>query len=224
MALQGSDDIHASAALRSARERQRRALMPWLQREAAHRALHVGVASDDAPPPLLSVAWTRLWLAGGEFRGELHAHADAALPFVDEAFDLVWLQHALEPAPEATLVLREACRVLATGGVLAITAVHPCSGWAPWFRWQTRKRRQTLQWPWRLRAELASAGLDIEVVQRLGSFWPRVDGRDSRFGGVFLLLARKRRQLVMPISLRPLPLGVPANARWSPGIRRQNLS
>lgn len=224
MALQGSDDIHASAALRAARERQRRALMPWLQREAARRALQVGVARDDAAPPLLGVAWTHLWLAGGEFHGELRAHADAALPFIDDAFDLVWLQHALEPAPPSVPVLREACRVLAAGGVLAITAVHPCSGWAPWFRWHARRQRQTLQWPWRLRAELADAGLDTEVVRRLGPFWPHADGRDSRFGGVFLLLARKRRQLAMPITLRPLPVGLPANAQWSPGTRRQNIS
>lgn len=198
--------------------------MPLLQRESAHRALHVGVAADDAAPPLLGVTWTRLWLADGDYRGDLHGHADTPLPFVDEAFDLVWLQHVLEPAPHALAVLGDACRVLAAGGVLAVTAVHPLGGWAPWFRWHGRHRRQSMQWPWRLRETLLAAGLDTEAVRRLGPFWPRCEAHDSRCGGVFLLLARKRRQLASPINLRPLPVGAPANVRWSPGTHRQTLA
>lgn len=224
MARQSGKNIHASAVLRASRERQRRALVPILQREAARRALQVGVAAEDAAPPLLGVAWTRLWLAGGDYRGELQARADGALPFIDEAFDLVWLQHALEPAPGSACLLGEACRVLAPGGVLAITAVHPLGGWAPWFHWRARGQHQTMQWPWRLREALLDAGLDTVAVHRLGPFWPRGGGTDSRFGGVYVLLARKRRQLAMPISLRPSLAGAPANVRWSPGTRRQHLS
>lgn len=223
MALQGSDDIHASAALRWSRGQQRRTLVPLLQRESARRALHVGVADDDAAPALLGVMWTRLWLTGGDYHGDLRGHADAPLPFVDEAFDLVWLQHALEPAPHAAAMLGEACRVLAAGGVLAITAVHPLGGWAPWFCWRARHQHQSMQWPWRLRETLLAAGLDTEGVRRFGPFWPRGDGGDSHCGGVFLLLARKRRLLATPIPLRPLPVGAPANARWSPGTHRQTL-
>lgn len=225
MPLQRDHDIHASAPLRRLRSGQWRSMAPLLQREAGNRALRIGVADDDAVPPLPGMAWTRLWLTCGGYRGDLRGHVDEPLPFIDEAFDLVWLQHALEPAPRAAALLTEACRVLASGGVLVVTAVHPLGAWAPWFFWRARGQRQSLQWPWRLRQQLQGEGMQIESLRRLGAYRPGVaQAGDSRWGGAYLMLARKQRRIVIPVKLRPRPVRAPVNAHLSPGTRRHSVS
>ncbi|MBD8873523.1 methyltransferase domain-containing protein [Rhodanobacter sp. DHB23] len=225
MPLQRDDDIQASPPLRRLRSGQWRSMAPLLQRETGRRALRIGVADDDAVPPLPGMTWTRLWLARDGYHGDLRGHADEPLPFVDEAFDFVWLQHALEPAPQTAALLAEACRVLVPGGMLAITAVHPLGGWAPWFCWRARGQRQSLQWPWRLRRQLQRDGLEIENQRRLGAQRPgaRLVG-DNRWGGAYLMLARKQRRIAIPLKLRPLPAHAPVNARLSPGTRRHSVS
>jgi len=50
------------------------------------------------------------------------------------------------------------------------------------------------------------------------------DSGDSRWGGAYLLLARKQRHLVTPVKLRPLPARAPVNAHLSPGTRRHSVS
>ncbi|MBD8898316.1 methyltransferase domain-containing protein [Rhodanobacter sp. DHG33] len=225
MPLQRDRDIHSSAPLRRLRSGQWRSMAPLLQRETGRRALRIGVADDDAVPSLPGVTWTRLWLAPDGYRGDVRGRVDEPLPFVDEAFDLVWLQHVLEPASQAAALMTEACRVLAPGGVLAVTAVHPLSGWAPWFYWRARGQRQTLQWPWRLRLHLQREGLEFENLRRLGAHRPGAKlAGDSRWGGAYLLLARKRRRAAIPMKLRPLPARAPVNARLSPGTRRHSVS
>lgn len=224
MPLQCDLDIHASTPLRRLRSGQWRSMAPLLQRETGQRALRIGAADDDAPPT--GMIWTRLWLAHDGYRGDLRGHADEPLPFIDDAFDLVWLQHALEPASQVAALLAEACRVLAPGGMLAVTAVHPLGGWAPWFCWHARGQRQSLPWPWQLRRYLRREGLEIESERRLGAYRPgAVAVADSRWGGGYLLLARKRRRIAIPVKLRPLlPARVPVNARLSPGTRRHSVS
>lgn len=224
MPLQRDQYIHANAALRRLRSGQWRSMAPLLQRETERCALRIGVADDDAVPPLPGVTWTRLWLARDGYRGDVRGQADEALPFIDEAFDLVWLQHALEPAPQAAALLAEACRVLAAGGVLAVTSLHPLGGWAPWFCWHARGQRQSLQWPWRLRQRLWRDGLEVESLRRLGMPWPSAAATargDSHWGGGYLLLARKPRRMAIPLKLRPLPAHPAVNVNLSPSTRRQ---
>jgi SAM-dependent methyltransferase len=218
-------DFHASVPLRRLRGGQWRTMVPLLQRETGRRALCIGVADDDAVPPLPGIAWTRLWLAHDGYRGDLRGRADEPLPFIDDAFDLVWLQHALEAAPYAAALLSEACRVLAPGGALLATAVHPLGGWAPWFCWHARGQHQSLQWPWRLRRHLRREGLVVEQQRRLGAAWPdTLSADDSAWGGAYLLMARKRRRIAIPLKLRPLPAHAPVNAHLSPGARRHSVS
>lgn len=227
MPHQRDQDIQASASLRRLRSGQWRSLAPLLQRETGRRALRIDVADDGALPPLPGMAWTRLWLTCGGYRGDLRGRADEPLPFIDEAFDFVWLQHALEPAPQAAALLAEACRVLAHGGALAVTSVHPLGGWAPWFCWHARGQGQSLQWPWRVRQQLWRGGLEIECLRRIGTPWPGATparGGNSRWGGGYLLLARKPRRMAIPLKLRPLPAHPPVNVSLSPSTRRQAAS
>lgn len=230
MAFSRSQSLHDAEQLRLLRNGQCRVLAPWLQREVGRRALRIGVTGDDALPTPSGMAWTRLWLSGSAFAGDVRGDAGDPLPFVDEAFDLVWLQHALEPATQAADLLQEACRVLASGGALVVTAVHPLGGWALWYRWRARGQQQSLRWPWCLRRNLRQAGLTIERQTRLGPSWPRGVNRandDNRWGGAYLIWARKRRYLPIPTAWRPLPTRVTAPAQLaqlSPGVRRHTAS
>lgn len=221
------DDIYASAPLRRLLDEQRRALMPELQRCYGTHALLLGAFADDVPPALPMLGcWTVLQLAHGRYRGDLLASADELLPFVDDAFELVLLRHALEQAPDAPALLDEAVRVLAPGGVLVLTGVHPVSGWSPWFHWRTHGRRFALQMPWRLGHRLRQAGLEVEQVQRVGRMWPGLALHPAvpvnPCGGGYVLMARKRRRMATPLRIRPAPVAVPAGNRLSPGTRRSS--
>ena len=224
---QRDDDIYASAPLRRLLDEQTRALKPELQRCFGTHALLLGASLDDVPPALPMLGcWTTLHLENGRYLGDLQAAADEPLPFIDDAFELVLLRHALEVAPLPAALLDEAIRVLAPGGVLALTGVHPFGGWSPWFHWRVRGKSPALQMPWRLRRQLELAGLVIEQVQRVGSVWPGPTATRQTlagaFGGGYVLVARKRRRLATPLRLRPAPVHVPANGRLSPGTRRSS--
>jgi SAM-dependent methyltransferase len=224
---QRDDDIYASAPLRRLLDAQARVLKPALQRCFGAHALLLGALSGDEPPALPMLGcWTSLHLVNGRCLGDLRAAGDEPLPFIDDAFELVLLRHALEVAPLSSSLLDEAIRVLAPGGVLALTGVHPLSGWSPWLYWRARGKSPVLQMPWRLRRQLELAGLEVEQVQRVGSAWPGLkttrQAFAGAFGGGYVLVARKLRRLATPLRLKPLPVRVPANSRLSPGTRRSS--
>jgi SAM-dependent methyltransferase len=170
--------------------------------------------------------WTSLHLNGARYRGDLRASANEPLPFADDAFDLALLRHVLEVAPNAPALLDDATRVLAPGGVLVLTGVHPISGWAPWFYWRTRGEAAALQMPLNLGRDLRQAGLEIERVQRVGRLWPGQETSGSAAGNVvgggYILIARKRRRMATPLRIKPLPVRVPSNGQLSPGARRSS--
>lgn len=225
MPLPRDQNIHAHAQLRQLRRVQGRVLAPLLQRETGQHALRIGVADGDGLPSLPGMVWTRLWLTADSYRGDLQGSTAEALPFVDEAFDVLWLQHALEPAGRPEALLAEARRVLSAGGLLVVSSLHPCSAWMPWYCWHARGQGQALHWPWRLRQRLTQAGFAVEGLRRVGARWPGAHRRDDdHWGGAYLLLARKPRRQAIPLKLRPLPTRGPVNASLSPGTRRQGVS
>lgn len=224
---QRDDDIYASAPLRRLLDEQTRALTPELQRCFGTHGLLLCASANDKPPALPMLGcWTSLRLDNDRYRGDLQAATNEPLPFVDDAFDLVVLRHVQEVTPSASALLNDAIRILAPGGVLVLTGVHPLSGWAPWFYWRTRGKSQTLQMPLRLGHDLRQAGLEIERVQRVGRLWP---GREttgstpgSAFGGGYVLIARKRRRMAAPLRIKPMPVRVSSGGQLSPGTRRSS--
>ncbi len=226
---QHRDNIHDSAPLRRLMDQQVHALMAGLQRCFGTHALLLGVGSNAVPPALPMIGnWTVLRVVNGRHTGDVRAAVDEPLPFVDEAFDLVVLRHALETVPHAPALLDEAVRVLAPGGTLALTGLHPLSGWALWFYWRERGSHRLLQMPSQLVRALRRAGLEVDRVQRVGNLWPGLAAArrapTSMFGGGYVLVARKRKRMITPLRIRSKPMRVPVNSRLSPGIRRGAVS
>ena len=225
---QCDDDIYASAPLRRLLTEQARVLAPELQRCFGTHGLLLGAFSSDAPPALPMLGcWTTLRVADGCYLGDLRAAVDEPLPFIDDAFDLVLLRHAQEVASNPSALLDEAARVLAPGGLLVLSGVHPLSTWSPWLHWRARgKPSQTLQMPLQLRHSLQQAGLEIERMHRVGGVWPGMTAPHltlaRMFGGGYVLIARKRRHMVTPLWIRQLPARAPLNGQLSPGTRRSS--
>lgn len=220
---QRDQDIYASKPLRGLLAAEAQALAPELQRCAGTYALQVSAVAHDLPPasPMLD-RWVHLHLAGNRCAGDLHTRLDEPLPFLDDAFGAVLLNHALEVAPDAQSLLREAARVLAPGGMLALTGLHPASGWLPWLLWRGQ-RGVSLESPLRVGHWLRGAALNVERVQRVGPMWPSssvAPHHGGPLGGAYLLIARKRRQAVAPIRLRPRAVAAAPVAGLAPGARR----
>ena len=112
---QRDHDIYASAPMRHLVAAEVAMLAPELQRCAGtHGLLLTAVASDVSPALPLLNSWVRLTLQEqGQLGGDLRARTDEPLPFVDGAFELIVLRHALERAPMPRPLLDEAVRVLA---------------------------------------------------------------------------------------------------------------
>jgi len=218
-------DIYASTPLRQLADAQTRAMLPQLQRSAGTCALSLGVRAGEAPPALPLVGfWTQLWLGDDGFHGDVRAAGDEPLPFLDETFDVVLLRHALEVAQAPEALLDEAIRVLAPGGSLVLTGVHPVSGWAPWFYWRARGR-QALRLPLRLGYRLQRQGVEIAWVRRVGRVLPSPAAsrgrRGAPWGGGYVLMARKPSRLATPFQRVPARAPLP-RGRLSPGTRRSS--
>jgi SAM-dependent methyltransferase len=220
---QRDHDIYASTPMRGLLAAEAQALVPELQRCAGACALQVSAVPHDTPPrlPMLD-RWVQLYLREGCCTGDLHARVDEPLPFLDDAFGLVLLSHALEVAPHPRALLREAARALAPGGTLVLTGLHPASGWLPWLLWRKR-RGVSVESPLRVGQWLRGAELSVERVQRVGPLWPSsatMPHHGGPLGGGYFLIARKRREAVLPVRLRPRAIAAAPVAGLAPGARR----
>ena len=222
-------DIYASDAMRDLLAEELAALTPFLQRCAGTRGIFVSAVSADVPPslPLLG-CWTRLTVAGHSLAGDVRASMLEPLPFADGSFDLVLLRHALETVSASPEWLAEVVRCLAPGGLLALTGVHPISGWLPWWQWRMRGTSGRLNSPLKIGGWLRRTALQVERVQRVGRAWPTsastASGAATALGGGYVMLARKRRAMSVPTRLRPRPMPAPANAGLAPGARRSSAA
>lgn len=223
----GPSDIYASAPLQRLLMEEARGLAPEIQRCTGQHGLLVSASAADLPPalPMLS-CWTRLQWVGGRYEGDLHGRTDESMPFVDDAFELVILRHALETASLPQALLNEAIRVLSPGGLMVLSGVHPLSLWTPWLAWRGRRQSLRLHMPIQLGEWLRRSAMQVQQVRRVGSPWPGSGDfpamAGEAIGGGYLLLARKRRQAVTPLRLVPRALRAPADAGLAPGARRNS--
>jgi SAM-dependent methyltransferase len=221
-----AQDIYASAPMRGLLADETVAYLPDLRRCAGTRALLLSAAAQDRPPnPPYLGQWVTLRLAQGRIQGDVRASATEPLPFLDQAFDLVLLRHALELAP---LALDEIVRVLAPSGMLVLTGVNPLSGWTPWWLWQTRGSAAHATSPIQLAARLRRADLQVERVQRVGRPLPLAPNGAAEasglLGGGYVMVARKKGPMILPTRLRPKPVTTPVRAGLAPGARRSSVS
>ncbi|MBU6249113.1 MAG: methyltransferase domain-containing protein [Xanthomonadaceae bacterium] len=219
-----STEIFASAPLRRLLADEVRGLLPDLQRCRGDHGLLISAIDGDCPPgvPMLS-CWTRLVLSGPRYGGDVVGRVEEPLPFVDDAFELVVLRHALETVTAPAAWLDESLRVLAPGGVCVVSGLHPVSLWMPWLAWHTRRHALRLHMPLQIGEWLRRRDMQVECVRRLGPAWPRVEGGPGlgeALGGAYVLIARKRRRAVTPLRLVPRPLKAPVDVGLAPGARR----
>lgn len=162
-----------------------------------------------------------------------------ALPVAKNSIDAVLLHHGLEFQDNPHQVLREAAGCVAPGGTIAVVGFHPLSvlGLARWLRGGGRRRPG---WsgryfrPYRVSDWLHVLGFEVEGIASGFYNLPLADrGRARlrwlewlgvrlwwRFGGVYLLVARKRAAMMRPLApqrgfgrQRPTVVSVPV-ARW----------
>lgn len=218
-------DLYASAPLQRLLDDEVRGLTPRLQRCRGDHGLLVSVVEHDPLPamPMLS-CWTRLAVSSGvHYAGDVAGRVDESLPFLDDAFELVVLRHALESVKQPAGLLDEALRVLSPGGMLAVSGLHPFSLWMPWLVWRTRGHPLRLHMPLQLGEWLRRRDMQVECVHRFGATWPRGGGAsrlEDALGGSYVLMARKHRRSATPVRLVPRPIRAPADVRLAPGARR----
>lgn len=144
-------------------------------------------------------------------RGDVTCAADA-LPWEDDAFQFVLVQHAGDVLPNGGALIDELARVLAPGGTLLWFGLNPWSPWLGWIHWQARRGlpipRATHADATRRRmhgCHLMASGPDY-----VGTCWPQ---KSASFMGVhrsgllaplrnaYLIAASKQRSVLTP--LRP---------------------
>lgn len=122
---------------------EHRALLPWIERTRARRAIDVGCGTGrwterlgaigvDASPEMLNCAAGKAGL-----RGRLAVADATALPIADGAADLVLCALTLGHIRDQGAAMREFARILAPGGTLLLTDFHPAAaalGWRRTFR------------------------------------------------------------------------------------------
>jgi len=217
-------DIYTTPQVRKLLADEARALAPLVARCTGEHGLHLTTSALAEPPaiPLLG-HWATVRVMGATFGGDVRASGLEALPFSDDAFGVVLLRHALETTVRQDNLLDEAIRVLAPGGMLAITGIHPLGLWAPWVARQSRGTRPRLTWPWWWSQRLVRDEFELSMPRRLGSAWPRATGApagESPLGGGYMLVARKKRPAALPLRARPAAVASPMPGTLASGARR----
>jgi len=163
---------------------------------AAHRRMEVDTRHLRA---------LRLHADGGGLRGDVDCAADA-LPFEDDAFQLVVAQHAGDALSATPAFIGELARVLAPGGVLLWFGFNPLSPWLMWLHWRARGGLPVpaATGPDALRRRLAACGLAAGSAQLFGSCWPSHggDGALAPLRAAWSITADKRRAVLTPLHAR----------------------
>ncbi|MCC7255178.1 MAG: class I SAM-dependent methyltransferase [Dokdonella sp.] len=184
------------------------AMVPMLAaaRPAGHALLLQACAAHrDWSVDACHLRLTRLHVAAGGLQGDLSC-APEALPFEDDAFQLIVVQHAADALPAAAMQVGELSRVLAPGGTLQWFGFNPWSPWLAWLHWQGRAGLSVpaASGADALRRRLGAQGLAVGHVRLFGSCWPSLadaDGVIKPLRAAWALTANKQQRVLTP--LRP---------------------
>jgi len=190
-------------------------------------------APSALPPHLLSAMVELTQTPNGSLIGHTRCEPQS-LPFASESFKLVIAQHVLEQCAEGDEVAAEIARVLAPEGVALFFGFNPVSLWRPWLaRRAPRDLRFRAAGGWR--DVLIRSRLDVLQIRYSGlwSPWAISAGKREdaaapawtrsfgRFGGSWLLLARKRRSALTPLRLAAVRSDLKLKPSLVPGARRE---
>jgi len=199
----------------AARQPGGRALL--LQAAAANRAL---------PVDLRHLGVTRGHVDRTAIAGDVVCASDA-LPWPDETFQFVVVQHAGDALAHPEAFIDELARVLAAGGSLVWFGFNPLSPWSLWLHWQARQGRPL---PRAVPAEsvrrrLLHEQLSPGAVEAIGPCWPDRNGQTRRSAllaplrGAWMLLATRQRAVLTPLHRRPLRRAAPQPSLAVPSRR-----
>jgi SAM-dependent methyltransferase len=229
-----SDRLFALPAVRTLLDLELADLAPQLAGLYGAQGLfvraHVGAPKVVSAPMLGRLV--RLHVESPEHFGGDAACASRSLPFADDSFRLVLVQHAAECLADAAAFQSEVARVLAPEGVAIVVGFAALSPWRGWLAARARRdgagllqRDGAARW----RRRLAAQGVDVYAVRRIGSAWPQSTALAQRGGllqrgldplrASYMLLARKRREAATPLRLLPAS-ELSLRVRLAPGTQR----
>lgn len=173
--------------------------------------LQAAAASRALPVDLRHLGVTRVHVESAAFAGDVISATDA-LPWEDEAFQFVVVQHAGDALAHPDAFVDELARVLAAGGSLVWFGFNPLSPWNLWLHWQAR---QGLPMPRAVQADsvrrrLLHERLTPGAAEAIGPCWPGRDLQARRSSllaplrGAWMLVASKQRAVLTPLHRRPL--------------------
>ena len=141
------------------------------------------------------------------------------LPFANESFGAVLLQHALDDGAGSDALLGECERILAPGGTLWLAALNP---WSPYrMRWARTGLQAHFTGTWQASLRRAGFALDSVSLQWLGPRW-RIDQGEIGVGmhdwlraGVAVSVAKRVHAVVPPAAKHSFRLQGAAHSRVS---------
>ncbi|HZP66660.1 MAG TPA: methyltransferase domain-containing protein [Rudaea sp.] len=224
-----ASSFYASAPVQALFARELAALAPILAGVYGSFGLFVR-AHAGAPahlPPHLVTTMLDLACSGPRFDGAVSCEPDR-LPFAGETFKLLIAQHAFERFARPEECVAELARVLAPEGVVLVFGFNPVGFWRPWLALNARgTARLHLKSAYAWQQLLAREQIDTLQVRFPGTLLPRAHGGEhgrssafGRFGGSWLVLARKRRSTLTPLRLRSNARDLALSPRLAPGAQR----
>lgn len=182
-----------------------------LQACAANRSLRVDTRH---------LAAVRVHVQQGRLDGDVASAVDA-LPWEDDAFQLVIAQHVGDVVQPPFTIIDELARVLAPGGVLLWFGLNP---WSPWLAWVHWRARHGMPLPHArhiesMRRQMSNRRLTPAAADYLGACWPPFDAPSDHYPArllaplrrAYVLSASKQRAVLTP--LRPRAVRARALAR-----------
>lgn len=210
--ITGSDTLFSLPDLDALLREELARVPPHAARLPGGRALVVQACAENRALPLDTrhLHAIRLHADQDLLRGDVVC-SPHAMPWEDDAFQLVVVQHAVAHWSQLTGLIDECSRVLAPGGTLLWFGLNPWSPWLAWIHWQARRgmllpRASHVD---SLRRRMHDGHLATSALEYLGTCWPGArmfaslhrNPLMSPLRGAYLIPASKPRSVLIP--LRP---------------------